>query len=87
MSPTRGRRPRGRLGDGPPGGSAYGIQGAAAESFLSHGDGVKGVPESCKLLDEGKLGLYMVYTFEIRVSFTPKELLDPCLWRSDIYEC
>lgn len=46
------------------------------QEILSQGDGVNGIPDSCKLPDEGKLGLYMVYTFEIRGSFTPTELLD-----------
>lgn len=54
------------------------------QEILSHGDGVGGVQDSDKIPDEGKLGVYMVYTFEIRGSFTPIELLDRkkvrCTW-------
>lgn len=46
------------------------------QDILSQGDGRNGITDSCKLPDEGKMGLYMVYTFEIRGSFTPAELLD-----------
>lgn len=46
------------------------------QEILSHGDGVNGVQDSDRIPDEGKLGVYMVYTFEIRGSFTPTELLD-----------
>ncbi|KAJ4397049.1 hypothetical protein N0V93_001273 [Gnomoniopsis smithogilvyi] len=46
------------------------------QEILSHGDGVNGVKDTEKIPDEGKMGVYMVYTFEIRGSFTPSELLD-----------
>lgn len=46
------------------------------QEILSHGDGVNGLKDSDKIPDEGKLGVYMVYTFEIRGNFTPTELLD-----------
>lgn len=46
------------------------------QEILAHGDGVNGVHDSDKVPDDGKLGVYMVYTFEIRGSITPTELLD-----------
>lgn len=46
------------------------------QEILSHGDGVNGLKDSDKIPDEGKMGVYMVYTFEIRGNFTPTELLD-----------
>lgn len=45
------------------------------QEILSSGDGV-GLDDLDKIPDEGRMGLYMVYTFEIRGSFTPVELLD-----------
>jgi hypothetical protein len=34
------------------------------------------VPEAHRIPDEGRMGLYVVYTYEIRGLYTPQELLD-----------
>lgn len=48
---------------------------ALRQELLSSGDGL-GVDERDKIADEGKMGVYMVYTFELRGNFTPLELLE-----------
>lgn len=45
------------------------------QEILSAADGMM-IDSSDKIADEGKMGVYMAYTFEIRGSFTPPELLD-----------
>lgn len=45
------------------------------QEILSAGDGML-IDSRDKIADEGKMGVYMAYTFEIRGSFTPSELLD-----------
>lgn len=48
---------------------------ALRQDLLTAGDGL-GVDERDKIADEGKMGVYMVYTYELRGNFTPVELLE-----------
>ncbi|KAH6880532.1 hypothetical protein B0T10DRAFT_551731 [Thelonectria olida] len=43
--------------------------------ILSYNDSVSIAPQE-KIKDDGKMGLYVVYTYEIRGLYTPQELLD-----------
>ncbi|CAN8099021.1 unnamed protein product [Discula destructiva] len=55
--------------------------------ILSYGSGVNGIHDSYKIPDEGKLGVFMVYTFEIGGGFTPSELLDRKKTRQSCDQC
>lgn len=54
------------------------------QEILAFGDEIE---DDDKIPDEGKMGVYMVYTFEARGSFLPTEVLDRMKVSSTLFTC